>query len=1791
MPVSQPERGLNPIAFIERVNREFLDYQFTAFPITDPELAAQAKATLRQPGGKSPLFQGPYVSLSRAFRQGANLRDLAREGVVHPALPGLTNHPQLFAHQEAALRAILDDRHALIATGTGSGKTEAFLYPILDHCLRLRDAGAPDGVTALLVYPMNALALDQLRRLRGMLAGSGITFGMYVGSVAQSDEDATLVRALPAGATRADYIAAVNAAVREERIVAPPEERYSEAAIRAHPPRILLTNVNQLELLLTRGSDLGLFTRAPLRFLVFDEAHTYAGATGAEVACLIRRLRAFCGKRADEVLCIGTSATFDADEHDQETMPQVFAQRFFGVDPERVRVIREVYEEDPTPAAGQAIHQPARPSADQLQLLDLILETVNAESIEERYLRTHVLALTGSDWEHGPRVPAREWKQHLYDHLCANAYVAALFQQLRQPRDLSEAVQSINSQLGRGLVAPGDQQAAAELLSYLVLGALAERDGAPLLRPQVHVFVSGLEGAVLTFASDGSPRFFRNEMAAQEADDAQAASFSLLVCRNCGQHYLEHRVRDLRFDDHDGVIGGQLEEDQTIWLPALEKEPGTSRLLFTNRLLVDDEEEDIRGVHKLYLCRSCGALHARAGNCVNPKCRRPGPLVAILVPLAQKDEKLRHCVACRQSSRQNGETVFEPIRPLRASTAADNHILAQNMLNAVPSDRQKLIVFTDNRQDAAFQAGWMQDHARRYRLRHLIYELLTRYGAMPTGDLVEHLHTNLSADIDLARALAPEVFEGRVAEYSSHVVPDELKYYLRIQLIREWVTGFKQRDSLETWGKIRVEYQHIEPTNPWISAWAQRLGMDAMELTEGIATILDSYRRQRLYHDPIAPIFGKIWHGSDMEIQRGYLPLFEFFPRGVKEAKEPADSSTYVMTFRSERGRTFAAQFVKKWGKPEPITAEFLTELWRFLAEDIQILKVVTLYSKGTETRRRPLQGTSGVRQIDGSMTRIALQHLRFRCGVCQRIHARPTPGMVCSAHNCHGTLIREEPAADDYNIVRLDQPFTMVMAQEHSAQVPAEKREEIEREFKRSGSHYNCLVATPTLEMGVDIGALDMVLLRNAPPQSSNYWQRVGRAGRRFRMSVAYTYCRASEHDRYFFRDPLLMLRGRIAPPRFNLSNEIMIRKHVHAAIISEMIRQEQLSGPDAPRIRELRMAVLPRSISDYLIDADHHYRVTPFQVGALQDFIQAQRPALLQVIARVFAEYWPERDVAICTPERLADYVDAMPERLQVVVRRIFDRFAWAQATRAKLVQRQLTQRLEPDEERILQRCSTFINQMLGTNLATYTLAVLAREGLLPGYGTYEPGIIAYVSRGIRIQNEQRDFELMRAPSMAVREYVPGNLIYANGGRFKTTLYHLPIEETGSLLEQYHVEPQRQRISQAGGGSVLGYADAGAQASVTGVRISDVDLGYISRISDDETNRFQLPVAVFGMLRREHHGGMGYTVADQAIQHRKGQHIRLVNTGPVDRVAQKNFGYPICTVCGATRSPYASENELNKFAEHHRAICGRDPLSLALSVDATVDGLLFLDLPDPQTAINLCEGLRLGARTLLEMEWSDLDLLVLPREGAKVDVLFYDPMPGGSGLLDQLLSRWQEIVTVGIAGTAQCPGGCAASCYLCLRNYRNTWNHPLLDRHQSADLLAHLDQPLIMGHAIPAAQAEQRVDAADQNPWEAQLGAILRQAGFADFIPQHPIALTGSFRQTIPDYYHEGKTPAQCIAIYLDGPDHEVPEQRHKDLAMRHQLREMGLQVVEIEIAELDDAIGLQYHLHRIGRWLREG
>lgn len=1791
---------LNPITYTEHVVGDFLRYQLTTYPFADRGLHDQMRRLLNlEETRATPLLKGPYISLSRSFRKGAKVADLVAEGILHPHVARLAPYPHLYGHQETAIRSTVEGRTTLISTGTGSGKTECFLYPIISRCLTLRDEQAPAGIVAVIVYPMNALAEDQLGRLRELLAGTGITFGMYIGKTPERTEDVPGIR-LPIGASRADYARSLDTARKEKQphAVHPPEERVARDEMRTpgKQPRILLTNVKQLELLLTRQKDIELFDGSRLEFLVFDEAHTFSGAAGAETACLIRRLRAYCGRGPNETACVATSATIADPERGPEAGRE-FAARFFGVPAASVVLVGEEYEPDvwasdrklPGPLPGD-------PSVQLRTVLDAVTGVENEGPSDDavRLLQTVFQSMTGS------RLDTARWQESLYDRLAANELVYQIAESLHGPRPLADLVEDLGRAVGRAV--PEE-----EVLAWLALGAVSRKDGRPLLRPVVHAFVRGVGGAVVTFpVEQPGPKLW---LSAEEAvaGDSDLHRLPVLSCTTCGQHYFVHHAADFSFLEN-APQGGEAVENRVVWR-ALDPAQGGNRLVLVDRLVTDDQGDEggdgdgdgdptpRRWGAPIFLCRFCGALHpAQQPRCDG--CGRDTPLVGLFV-VRQKDAApgyLTSCVACGALGRQRVGLYREPARPVRAVAVSDVHVLAQNMLHY--AERRRLLVFADNRQDAAFQAGWMQDHARRYRLRGLIHERLVQ-GPVSVGDLTAHLDELLDRDDDLSRALVPEVWRVHRKEAEGVRHSEERKRFLRIQVLREVTTSMRQRIGLEPWGRLVVEYAGLSPELPFFPRWAAELGTSPADLTSGVATLLDITRRSAIVLDREGYIFSRFWQDGDFEIQRGYLPLMPGVPKGLKLRREADDDSGRVQQWLSERGDTLAKQIARRFHVPTDRLDAFFDELWHLLADDLGLLAPVTL----TGSRNRALPRCAGVRQVDADKLRLVAHRGVFRCDTCRRAHVRPTPHMVCAAWRCNGTLVAERESGEDYDLMVLDQNFAMLRPREHSAQIPPDDREILERAFKGEHELVNTLVCTPTLELGVDIGALDAVLMRNVPPLPANYWQRAGRAGRRHRMAVNVTYARPASHDRAYFGDPLKLLQGLISPPRFNLKNELMVQKHVHAAVLTVLFRLARSGSPLTEKNRQEVEAALhhcfPTQVKHYLFDDAGHVRSSSFDVAPLAVVVSKHAARIVEHVQQVFQQGWPTEDAEIVAPERLSAQTSAIAERLADVIARLARRLQWALDQMRRLDEVRASKgTLDPDEDALRLRCDRLIKKLKGIETRrrqeaegyddTNTYAVLAAEGFLPGYGL-DIGTVMGFHQAPRYGTDLRDWELRRPLALALREYVPGNLIYANGHRFYPRFFHL--EATEPTI--FQVDVGSEAVVEVGTAPAGGAVGLGTTA-LAAVPICDVDLPHQSHITDDEDYRFQLPVSVFGYEQSRHGAGKAYRWGAKDVSLRASVHIRLVNVGAAQLVrGTSRLGYPLCLVCGQSRSALASQADRDQFATEHRERCGRPVESAGFFADIVADALCLRSCANREEAYSVAEALRKGASEILEMELEDLQVLTLGRAGKEeVDVLLYDPMPGGSGLLEQMTGRWSEVVAAARAIVENCPSACATACVDCLYTFRNVFYHPHLNRNIAADRLQTWGETLTFTHDIPPRLPTADVGSPPINEAEATLRALLERAGFPPPIGQRPIDLGRPLGSTTPDFFYDdpaGRLDGICI--YLDGLSghiHGNAATQRRDREIREELRHRGYEVFEIPFGHLSDQAAMVRHFYRLGRIL---
>jgi hypothetical protein len=799
---------------------------------------------------------------------------------------------------------------------------------------------------------------------------------------------------------------------------------------------------------------------------------------------------------------------------------------------------------------------------------------------------------------------------------------------------------------------------------------------------------------------------------------------------------------------------------------------------------------------------------------------------------------------------------------------------------------------------------------------------------------------------------------------------------------------------------------------------------------------------------------------------------------------------------------------------------------------------------------------------------------------------------------------VREDP--DNYDLQLLDQRYSMLRPEEHTAMVPQDERERLENLFKGESDAINTFVCTPTLELGVDIGQLDAVLMRNVPPLPANYWQRAGRAGRRHRMAVDVTYCRPVSHDRAYFGDPPKLLAGRVDPPAFNLRNELMVAKHVNATVITRLHQYTR----DVRRTTEQRQAIdavlkacLPDRVSSYLFDGGL-VRTATFDLGPLRQLIDTNLNDLSKYVEGAFRQGWPIRDADVVTPVALRHHITQMCPGLERVLFRLNQRLRWAmeQIRRLNAVREQQGT-LEPEDDALFRRCDALVKRLKGTARRARreaegyddvnTFGVLSAEGFLPGYGL-EVGTVLGTAEIPFWRTGAMEFTLPRPPSVALREYVPGNLIYANSNRFVARRFHRTADEQTAEAPVFEVAVERKAIKPT---NISAASASFTTKVVQAISVCDVDLVHQSHISDEEELRFQLGVAIYGLERDQHNGGRAFLWGAQPVHLRRGVRLRLVNVGATSAIDRfDRFGYPVCTVCGQSVSPLSSDRQRQQFDQSHQERCGRKISPLGFYADVVAEALSLPGCPDQETAYSVLEALRFAAARVLDMTMDDLQVLVLGHvDRDEVDALLWDPMPGGSGLLDQMCDRFEEIVAAATAVVNDCPSACEASCIDCLQTFRNGFYHEHLDRNLAGQKLTSWGARLTFAHDIPPRQpSPPRAEGTHPaNEAERRLRHLLLAAGFEDGTRGVQIRLDRASGTTTPDLIHRAPHHGdnEGVCIYLDGLSghlHGNPATAETDARIRAWLRNNGYEVVEIAVSDLYDESAMTRHFRKLAGYL---
>jgi hypothetical protein len=322
-------------------------------------------------------------------------------------------------------------------------------------------------------------------------------------------------------------------------------------------------------------------------------------------------------------------------------------------------------------------------------------------------------------------------------------------------------------------------------------------------------------------------------------------------------------------------------------------------------------------------------------------------------------------------------------------------------------------------------------------------------------------------------------------------------------------------------------------------------------------------------------------------------------------------------------------------------------------------------------------------------------------------------------------------------------------------------------------------------------------------------------------------------------------------------------------------------------------------------------------------------------------------------------------------------------------------------------------------------------------------------------------------------------------------------------------------------------------------------------------------------------------------------------VNVGASSAIERfGKFGYPVCTVCGQSVSPMSSDRQLEHFEESHKERCGRAVEPVGFYADAVADVLALRECANQSTAYSLLEAIRFGAAQVLDMHLDDLQVLVIGHvERDEVEALLWDPMPGGSGLLDQIIERFDGVVSAARAVVDGCPSACAASCIDCLQTFRNGYYHKFLDRTVASEAFEAWGGRLTESHDIPAKQpSKEPADSAfPVNAAETKLRHLLLAAGFPEGVRGEQIKLDSAIGTTTPDVIYRAAQHDndEGVCIYLDGLSahlHGNPATAQKDREIRDWLRGNGYEVIEIAASDLDDEGAMTRHFRKLAGYLGE-
>lgn len=1626
--------NLNPVQVTQRLQNALVDYLTTTFDVNrdgqNPILAAEIRTELE---GTSRLFNGPFLEITPPYHIGQSVNQLIDEGVLSPKLQGihyfkkrvgLPLHAPLYLHQETAIRRITqDERGVVVSSGTGSGKTESFLIPIINDLL----VDTTPGVRAILVYPLNALVNDQLDRLREWLKDTNITFGRYTSELPNTTKEA------------------------EENLRGQPRlpnEIISREQIRKENkiPQILITNYAMLEYLLLRPQDSALFNSGAWRFIILDEAHTYNGAKGIEVAMLIRRLKLRLNKQPGDVRCIATSATLVRDDPEQAV---TFAQNLFGepfttddiifgqTDKEALLNKHDVRASDKN---GQHSYAQLDPRA----LLD---EAQTVDDIAE-YLHQHGLL---DDDEYLAVDSSKCTDELLYQALSRDPYLNKLREWMLVESNASRpvSVQEAADYLFTDLNEPTERHNALYHLIELGASARPTPESASLLPARYHVFARAPQGlwACLNPACTGrkhqDPSIAWSKLYSTPhvtCDECGAYTYPLAICRTCGQVYIYGQ-------DHEGELRPDVLETQPdnkryyTWSPVMtdssQADPDDDTADTDEGLDKNEKKLPKKALtqEKVELCVMCG----RTSRC---KCENPKRITLHQVKEATADERgrtqsnhlsqLSQCVRCNDRARVKDSEIATAATV--GGSAPISVITTELYRNLPPSSKEgqkskpgagrKLLTFYDSRQGAARFAAYLQDVFNQRMYLYLIPRTIQHFeheeGYPPN-------FTNLSErflekgwelrifqnDLELIKNAKINRITGRLDRNQRK----ELLTAISTRLLAEITVNRRSRQALEALGLMTVDYFESVPD---LNALAQQISLSPEQTYLLIRQLLDTLRLEKVVMFP-----------SGVQADSGF-GRHQGHPSVVRGSAGGSEVPWLGSTERHRRFRLIerALKHVGQPATPDDIQ-RVADALWDWLTQ--------------------PENGV--LTSIDSGKYRIHYNSLYFsapssgwgRCDKCQRVYHN-AESLPCAHPTCGGVVRSTDDISSiqdhNYYYKILHNELIPMRIEEHTAQLSPERGRDYQNQFKEGG--INVLSCSTTFEMGIDLGDLQAVLLSNVPPTVANYRQRSGRAGRRTSgAAFIITWAQDRPHDQLYFKTPEQIISGDIRVPSINLDNKEIRARHANAILLSAFVRD--LHRQDSKADFDQMGTFFDANIAN---GSPH--------IAGLDAWCTADKTELVRRFYATLNHRANGQDDSI-TAFKCA--LEAERERYQT--------------TRDYYSQREQ----EMSNRSLYDDAKTY--KKLRERLAQeYLIDMLSNHGVLPSYSF--PLYTVELELPYDKEQEKKQLRLQRDLRHAIREYAPGAEIVADKRLWRSN----GVKFYRDTRQEYHYK-------------LCGNCNRVTAALDAGIEVGDIHCPACGNRFDN--NSSHVYIEPDGFTTNPKSGNPAGQYVERPISNMRSALLTQTETELIEQGQPslikygyardgrlfyvnegRGKGFRICMDCGHE----VGREDKNCKNKIYGKVCGSTNLqSMCLGHAVTTDTLhlqlqssanVTINQRDTKFWYTLLYALLQGASRALQIERQDIDGLLHPINTGdnnwSYSIVLYDTVPGGAGHVAEISQRLREVVREAYQIVSTCDCAPNTSCVHCLRDYYNQTVYEYLERGSAQPYLQALLSSLESGDGIVA-------------------------------------------------------------------------------------------------------------------------